>query len=532
MVIYKDVAAESNGEQHEVSGIDDIDEKEKSLVALVGKAVSFFKKNSITHTCRAFIHDPVWRQGELFIYVLDKNGAILCYGDNTAVLFEPINRFDKTKINIFSQIQRAAEQGNWLNYMWQNGFQSAYVQKVEKDGSPYYLAAGFYPESQEYIAKQLVNLAVAYVQRHGISAVVSEINNAQGQFVKGEVSLALFDYKGNMLANPEAYGLVGQNVSKIVDERGVPLVEADIAIARNRRGSGWRNARWKNTTYRRYIQRVTDPKSKQNYYIVGGYYPDVGRQDMIGFVHRAISHLKGAGPKEAFADFNNTVGDYVKGPLSIFVYDFNGISLADGEHPHFVGRDLLDRKDVEGTYIVQKIIAQAKKYGKGSFTYIDRNAYKTIYFEVVTMKIDKKTEQFIVGSGYYPSSKHQTVQAMVYKAEAHIQRHPLHRAFDDFSNPTSEFFRGDVFVFALTPSGIQLTNGTDTNSLWKNFSDLVDNKGRNIIPDIISIAQAGGGWASYKIGTVERRVYTRQIEKYDEISKTTEKVIIGSQYFL
>lgn len=527
--VYKDVRAESSDEASTLAtGQRDIDAKSKVIIDLVDAGVAYFKKNSVEKSCQTFTYDESWRRGELFNYVLDANGYILCYGDDSAVLWKHINSFDKTRKNVFEHIARAGEQGSWISYMWHNGFQSAYVKKVKKNNEFFYIAAGFYPESQEYITKQLVKLAVQYALTNGINAAAMEINNIFGPFVKGEVSLALYDFKGNMLANPEASGLVGQNASKIFDERGVALIQGDLTIARNRRGAGWRNSQWKNTTFRRYIQRVVDPNTKKKYYIVGGYYPDISRQDTVGFVRRAISHLKGAGPKEAFSDFNNTAGDYVKGPLSIFVYDFSGKNLADGEHPNFVGKDLLDRKDVEGVYITKKIIEQAKEYGQGSFTYIDRNAYKTIYFEVVKIK----NEKFIVGSGYYPSSKSQAVQTMVYKAETHILQHPTHKAFEDFSNVDSEFFRGDLFIFAYTPSGIELVNGLNSNSIWKDFSDSTDDRGRKIISEAVSLAQAGGGWTTYKIFGSERRVYLRLIEKHDPIAKTSEKIIIGSQYFL
>lgn len=527
--VYKDSKAESSDDAGILAvGQRDIEAKSATIIDLVHSGIAYFKKNSVENSCKTFTHDPSWRRGEIFVYVLDANGRILCYGDDSAVLWKHVNSFDRTKRNIFDQFTKVSDQGSWISYMWNNGFQSAYVKKVIKNGETFYLAAGFYPESQEYITKELVELAAQYALANGIKNAAIEINNMFGQFVKGEVSLALYDFNGNLLANPEAVGLVGQNASKIFDERGVGLIQGDLAIANNRRGSGWRNSQWKNTTFRRYIQRVIDPSTKKKYYIVGGYYPDISRQDMIGFVRRGISHLKGAGPQEAFADFNNTAGDYVKGPLSIFVYDFNGRNLADGEHPNFVGKDLLDRKDAEGTYITKKIIDQAKAYGQGSFTYIDRNAYKTIYFEVVKIK----NEKYIIGSGYYPSSKSQAVQAMVYKAESHVLNNPVHKAFEDFANVNSEFFRGDLYIFAYTPSGIELVNGLNTNFIWKDFSDSTDDRGKKIISEAVSLAQAGGGWTTYKMFGAERRVYLRLIEKYDPISKTTEKIIIGSQYYL
>lgn len=89
-----------------------------------------------------------------------------------------------------------------------------------------------------------------------------------------------------------------------------------------------------------------------------------------GMVEKAYSHLKTAGKEKAFADINNPQGQFVKGDLYVFVQDFNGVNLANGGNPKFVGMNHLGLKDPDGKYFIKEMVELAKTKGSGWVNYM------------------------------------------------------------------------------------------------------------------------------------------------------------------
>jgi signal transduction histidine kinase len=87
-------------------------------------------------------------------------------------------------------------------------------------------------------------------------------------------------------------------------------------------------------------------------------------------VEKAYSHLKTAGKEKAFADINNPQGQFVKGDLYVFVQDFNGVNLANGGNPKFVGMNHLGLKDPDGKYFIKEMVELAKTKGSGWVNYM------------------------------------------------------------------------------------------------------------------------------------------------------------------
>lgn len=515
-----------------------LERKTKDCIELVKKAAVHFKKNSIEVACRDFTRSLAWRKGEIFVYVLDAQGTILCYGDDASVIWKNIGiagveqplaeRVASTEQALIERIAKIAKKGGWVNYHWNNGDQFAYALKVVKNGSTYYCLAGFYPESQEYDTKILVDNAVGYLYENGIDKLVAQANNLFGPFVKSAMTLFIYNENGDLLSDPENTGFMGQNLLNIMNQSGSYIIKQGQDIARGDTGEGWFTYPWKNSNLKSYVRRVVDPKTKKSYAITSGYFPDTTSKDVVSFVHKAISHIKSVGAKEAFSDFNNAVGAYVQGPLTIFVYDYEGNNLADGTNPSFVGKNLIERKDAEGVPITQRMIDMTNAYGKGSFSYIERNDYKVRYFEAIEVPDGK----FIIGSSYFPSSKIQTVESIVNKGMAYLTQQPITKALNEFNNPKGEYYRGDIYLFVYTLTGTALVNGMQKDLIWRNFSDLADAQGRTIIQDLTELGKTGGGWAQYVSRNAERHIYVQLVTKQDPITQQAVQFIIGSGYYV
>lgn len=87
-------------------------------------------------------------------------------------------------------------------------------------------------------AREMVDKAYAYLQKHGKDVALKEFSNRTGKFVDGELFVFVQDYEGLMLAYGGEAPLAGKNVKNIKDASGNPIGQPMIDIARHK-GSGW-----------------------------------------------------------------------------------------------------------------------------------------------------------------------------------------------------------------------------------------------------------------------------------------------------
>ncbi|MCU6496201.1 cache domain-containing protein [Rugamonas sp. A1-17] len=124
-------------------------------------------------------------------------------------------------------------------------------------------------------------------------------------------------------------------------------------------------------------------------------------EDCVALVKKAVAYIKANGKEKAFAEFNNSKGQFVDRNLYIFVYDLNGVNLAigNGNASKMVGKNLIDMHDAEGTYIIKGFIQTVKTKNQGWFDYKWPNP--------VTKAIEEKSsyvekvDDYLVGAGIY-----------------------------------------------------------------------------------------------------------------------------------
>ncbi len=92
--------------------------------------------------------------------------------------------------------------------------------------------------------------------------------------------------------------------------------------------------------------------------------------DAKAMVEKAYAALKANGKEKAFAEISNPGGQFVKGDLYVFVNDFNGICLANGGNPKFVGMNHFALKDPDGRYFIREMVEVAKTKGSGWVNYM------------------------------------------------------------------------------------------------------------------------------------------------------------------
>lgn len=116
---------------------------------------------------------------------------------------------------------------------------------------------------------------------------------------------------------------------------------------------------------------------------------------------RAVAELKSAGPKKAFAEFNQAKGPYNDGELYVFVLSMKGVYEAYSPNPAQVGKDVHEMKDAEGTPLVQNMIELAQSKGHGDVRYVWLNRADNEIERKWTMI--ERVGDHIVGVGYHPN---------------------------------------------------------------------------------------------------------------------------------
>lgn len=492
------------------------EQKSAKIEDLVARAVSYFQKPdvSIGKACAEFRNNKKWRIGEISVFIFGGGGE--CYlADPLSKIWQDFYDEKNTLSESFIRNLLKAGEGNkgsWTLFSWNNDTMHSFVKVVKKRGKNYIVGAGFFPESAKHRAHQLVTNALIYLKDHGSHDLFSRINNPYGAFVKGDVYLWVYDLEGNVLAHGANQAMVGQNLKDWQDSDGKYRNREMIKLAQSPERSGWIDYKERGMLKRAFIQAVEDPATKKTYIIGGGYYPGLDDESVKNFVKKAINYLKANGKKAALTEFSNQTGDFVPGPLRIFVYDPDGTMLADSENPGFVGQNLLNARDPEGKPITKRLIDQAQESGKAWISFLDRNAYKDAYVE----KVSVPDGDFIVGSGYWPASKQRSVKSMVDKGLHFANSHPMEEALASFTNGDSEFLRGDSFLFVYDSQNYCWAYGPYHHKIWQPVSaiiDVKDTQGRPVFESIKATAQTGGGWVEFKFNNAICRMYIREFEK-------------------
>ncbi len=89
-------------------------------------------------------------------------------------------------------------------------------------------------------------------------------------------------------------------------------------------------------------------------------------KDAIAMVKKGLAAIK-AGPKDkVFTDIGDKANaTYRHEDLYLVVYQLDGVVLAHGANPKFVGRNMIDLKDIDGKAFVKERVELAKS--KGTF---------------------------------------------------------------------------------------------------------------------------------------------------------------------
>ena len=508
----------------------DKERKEKAVIELVKRGITYFKKSRLQDVCHAFTHTRDFLDGEVYLFIFDVSGRVYAHGQESGLLWSNMYKRKDELGTLFVQrmIQKAKDGGGWLRYEWRGSIKRSYVQMVKKNGKSYIIGAGYYPHSKEDKVVGLVKAGVALFNRvikqkistdvafSTISYPLSEI------FVQGDLYLYALDFKGIIMAQGYRPGLIGTNALEYRDAKGKAVNQEIINQLKTREeGEGvWVEYISKNASKRAYAEQVTDTKGKE-YFIACGFYPDADRNHTVDLVRKGYQFMKSSGKSTAVKEFTDKrIKTFRYGDLFLFVYDMKGKVLAHGGNEELVGRNMYDIQDEDGRYFVREIIEKAKA-GGGWADFKLRNSFQSVYVE----KIDLGIEDFVIGCGLYPVSKNETMMLLVKSAVGFLKMHDEETTFRAFVERDSKFVRGDLWVFVFDQEGVCYSYGDRFNLIWKNLIDWKDDDGRPFIKMFINTAKKGPGKVVFKFNKRPVVAFVEQVKKNDRV------YVVGSLFY-
>jgi len=222
--------------------------------------------------------------------------------------------------------------------------------------------------------KAFVDSGLKHVKEHGEKKAYQEFNNPKGKFRKGDLYLFVIGFDGKVFAeggDPKAF--VGKNLFNAKDDFGTPYFQLWVDAAR--RGGGLVSYYWPrpHTGVSQYKTSYIVPLNEEVFIGTGSYQPiemvesqETKVKKLKQFVDSAVEYVKKRGVKEAYKEFNNRKGAFVRADRYIFVARYDGLSLAHGGDPETqVGINISNLTDEFGTPIF-KLFVQAAKNGGGA----------------------------------------------------------------------------------------------------------------------------------------------------------------------
>ena len=99
--------------------------------------------------------------------------------------------------------------------------------------------------SDKDIAVALVKKAVTQVKEMGKEKAITEFNDKNGKFVKGELYVFAYNLQGTIIAHPMNSKLIGKDMKEVTDADGKFFTKEFLATV-NGPGKGWVDYRWTN----------------------------------------------------------------------------------------------------------------------------------------------------------------------------------------------------------------------------------------------------------------------------------------------
>lgn len=356
-----------------------------------------------------------------------------------------------------------------------------------------------------------------YTLNNGKDEALSVFSDLNGEFVTGDMYIFAYDFNGTLLAHPYLPNLIGRNNLDLVDQNGVHFIKNLIEIAKRGKGfaySVYPNPNKANQTGLKllYVLKVDD-----GLWIASGIYltdqvPLFSFEDqrrLKSFVDEAKEYGLKNGKDNASRIFNDQSGEFVRGDLYIFAYDFFGNALSLPFQPNLTGTNRLDAVDSNGITVTKDNLELART-GSGQTYYLYPNPRENMREELKLSYTTKVDDSWWLAAGIYSSvSSAGNISAMkpinreelktfVEEAYSHALVTSREKALKDFMDLNGAWVRGDVYVFAQDFNGTSLCLPYMPEEVGTDRLNIQNDQGVYINREMRAIAMNGSGFYEYR----------------------------------
>jgi signal transduction histidine kinase len=376
------------------------------------------------------------------------------------------------------------------------------------------------PEDYEYReTRDLVRLVkdAAELLRIKGEAAFKDFRVSGSRWRQEETYIFVLDALGNMRVHPDPL-IECSNQLDLEDINGRPIVRGllEAAATFESKPEGWYHyqwpvpgglfPRWKSS----YVRLVTTPSGAR--YVVGsGMYNDrMERAFVVDAVIDAVGLIEKEG-EAAFRLFRDPTGPFIAKDAYIFVIDSKGVDLVNPAFPNLEGRDILDVKDTDGKPLIREMLDIVQTKGSGWVDYMWPKPGESVSTQksAYVCRAGIGDHWVLVGCGVYLADAPKAIlttkkmtaaelMTLVRDAAAVFEREG-DKAFREFRNRGSRWFRDDIYFFVWTLEGTRIFHAVDPASEGDNGRDLKDVLSRPIGRMFLEAAASppGEGWAHY-----------------------------------
>ncbi|KKP35981.1 MAG: hypothetical protein UR26_C0001G0025 [candidate division TM6 bacterium GW2011_GWF2_32_72] len=222
----------------------------------VKRGFSFLKFNGVSHAVKEFqnrLGNYVY--GDIFLFVYDLKGNCLANGEKPSWIGQNVlsieNQDGVKPIELL--IDKAQRGGGWIDYQWNNGNTSAYIEPINIGPEKALIGSSFYPISQYEFAILTANSIYDEIEQEGEEKVFNKLVSGNSKFLRGDLDTRIYDINGNCLASNN-YQHIWKKYFDAVDQTGKPYF---IKMAKSaEQGLGWIETKQRNATKKTFTLRA------------------------------------------------------------------------------------------------------------------------------------------------------------------------------------------------------------------------------------------------------------------------------------